>query len=172
MIQHYETNYKALHHTASHCTTLHHTATHCNTLHKTREFQTQLLHYFSKGDNKSNHHQHTTSYMPMRHDTLSHFLQHSAPSDCTSLHHAAPHYILHMRHETKNFITRERIHVLIPDPPIIFSNYTIGVHTSYAHTSFINTYIMYEHLICTPVRSKGAIHDGCCHFEIHYEKLP
>jgi hypothetical protein len=24
---------------------------------KTREFQTQLLHYFSKGDNKSNHHQ-------------------------------------------------------------------------------------------------------------------
>jgi len=25
---------------------------------KTREFQTQLLHYFSKSDNKSNHHQH------------------------------------------------------------------------------------------------------------------
>jgi len=24
---------------------------------KTREFQTQLLHYFSKSDNKSNHHQ-------------------------------------------------------------------------------------------------------------------
>jgi len=29
---------------------------------KTREFQTQLLHYFSKSDNKSNHHHvvHTT----------------------------------------------------------------------------------------------------------------
>jgi len=31
---------------------------------KTREFQTQLLHYFSKNDDKSGHH-HTTLHIPM-----------------------------------------------------------------------------------------------------------
>jgi len=35
----------------------------CNMV-KTREFQTQLLHYFSKSDNKSNHHHTSNKYHP------------------------------------------------------------------------------------------------------------
>ena len=34
---------------------------------KTREFQTQLLHYFSKSDNKSNHHYHRERTEENRH---------------------------------------------------------------------------------------------------------
>jgi len=140
MIQHSETYYKALHHTASHCTTLHHTATHCNTL------------------------QHTTLYIPMRHAEIffatlyTTLKMHLTAPHCSTLHQTT-YYTCFTTHS--NFITRERIHVLIPDPPIISSNYIIGVHASYAHTSFINTYIMYEHLICTPVRSKGAVCGVC-----------
>jgi len=33
---------------------------------KTREFQTQLLHYFSKSDNKSNHHHQPATQLPQR----------------------------------------------------------------------------------------------------------
>ena len=68
---------------------------------QTREFKTQLLHYFSKSDNKCNHHQefirinntHTATHCnTMQHNaTQCNTLQHTA-THCTTLQHTATHY--------------------------------------------------------------------------------
>jgi len=66
-----------------------------------REFQTQLLHYFSKNDNKSNHHRTGTHYTILQHNAPQcNTMQHNAPhcntlkhtaTQCNTLHHTAPH---------------------------------------------------------------------------------
>jgi len=62
------------------------------TLTKTREFQTQLLHYFSKSDNKSNHHHQTHLWVPLCFSavTRARIKSHNTPNtECVKILHLA-----------------------------------------------------------------------------------